>query len=138
MLLLTGENDKHRDFTHGNKDMPGIEIYAKAEWKNSGGSVKSRPALQMIEDADHKLISQEYDDLRRALMWEPRGHADMYGCLVGPPATAEAGLFAYSSGTADSWAASISMPAPARQRSAGQCRARSASRLASSGCPGSL
>ena len=25
------------------------------------------------------------DDLRRALMWEPRGHADMYGALVGPP-----------------------------------------------------
>lgn len=34
------------------KDLPGIEIYAKAEWKNSGGSVKSRPALQMIEDAE--------------------------------------------------------------------------------------
>ncbi len=26
-----------------------------------------------------------FDGLRRALMWEPRGHADMYGCLVGPP-----------------------------------------------------
>jgi proline racemase len=25
-----------------------------------------------------------FDDLRRALMWEPRGHADMYGCLVVP------------------------------------------------------
>ena len=25
------------------------------------------------------------DDLRRALMWEPRGHADMYGGWVGPP-----------------------------------------------------
>jgi trans-L-3-hydroxyproline dehydratase len=25
------------------------------------------------------------DDLRRALMWEPRGHADMYGGFVGPP-----------------------------------------------------
>ena len=25
------------------------------------------------------------DDLRRALMWEPRGHADMYGAFVGPP-----------------------------------------------------
>ncbi len=28
-----------------------------------------------------------HDALRRALMWEPRGHADMYGCLVGPPVT---------------------------------------------------
>lgn len=34
------------------RDLPGIEIYAKAEWKNSGGSVKARPALQMIEDAE--------------------------------------------------------------------------------------
>lgn len=32
------------------------------------------------------------DALRRALMWEPRGHADMYGCLVGPPVTAAADL----------------------------------------------
>jgi len=28
-----------------------------------------------------------FDDLRRTLMWEPRGHADMYGCLVVPPVT---------------------------------------------------
>ena len=26
-----------------------------------------------------------HDGLRRALMWEPRGHADMYGCVVGTP-----------------------------------------------------
>lgn len=29
-----------------------VEIYAKAEWKNAGGSVKSRPALKMIEDGE--------------------------------------------------------------------------------------
>jgi proline racemase len=27
------------------------------------------------------------DHLRRALMWEPRGHADMYGCIVTMPVT---------------------------------------------------
>jgi trans-L-3-hydroxyproline dehydratase len=32
---------------------------------------------------------ESLDHLRRALMWEPRGHADMYGCLVGPPTTGE-------------------------------------------------
>lgn len=32
----------------------------------------------------------DYDHLRKALMWEPRGHADMYGCLVVPPVTPEA------------------------------------------------
>ncbi len=28
---------------------------------------------------------ENLDALRRALMWEPRGHADMYGCFIGPP-----------------------------------------------------
>ena len=37
---------------HLTKDLPDIEIYAKAEWRNAGGSVKSRPALQMIEDGE--------------------------------------------------------------------------------------
>ena len=32
----------------------------------------------------------QLDHLRTALMWEPRGHADMYGCLVTPPVSAEA------------------------------------------------
>ncbi len=34
----------------------------------------------------------DHDALRRSLMWEPRGHADMYGCLVGPPATNDADI----------------------------------------------
>ena len=34
------------------KRYPNVEIYAKAEWRNAGGSVKSRPALQMIEDGE--------------------------------------------------------------------------------------
>jgi cysteine synthase B len=29
-------------------DFPGVQIYAKAEWYNPGGSVKDRPALSMI------------------------------------------------------------------------------------------
>lgn len=28
-----------------------------------------------------------FDHLRRVLMWEPRGHADMYGCILTPPVT---------------------------------------------------
>lgn len=34
------------------KDLKEVEIYAKAEWLNLGGSVKSRPALKMIEDGE--------------------------------------------------------------------------------------
>lgn len=30
---------------------------------------------------------EHHDHLRRALMWEPRGHADMYGCILTPPTT---------------------------------------------------
>ena len=32
-----------------------------------------------------RFADDHLDDLRRALMWEPRGHADMYGGFVGPP-----------------------------------------------------
>jgi cysteine synthase B len=32
--------------------LPHVELYAKAEWKNPGGSVKDRPALRMIEDGE--------------------------------------------------------------------------------------
>ncbi len=32
----------------------------------------------------------KYDYLRTALMWEPRGHADMYGCILTPPVTPDA------------------------------------------------
>lgn len=35
-------------------------------------------------------LGRNHDHLRTALMWEPRGHADMYGCLVTPPVTDEA------------------------------------------------
>jgi S-sulfo-L-cysteine synthase (O-acetyl-L-serine-dependent) len=33
-------------------DFPGIEIYAKAEYFNPGGSVKDRPALNMILEGE--------------------------------------------------------------------------------------
>src|SRR3989337_4224102 len=29
-----------------------VELYAKAEWKNPGGSVKDRPAVRMIADGE--------------------------------------------------------------------------------------
>lgn len=32
-----------------------------------------------------RFAKDNYDQLRTALMWEPRGHADMYGCIVTPP-----------------------------------------------------
>jgi proline racemase len=32
-----------------------------------------------------RYVKSHFDHLRTALMWEPRGHADMYGCIVTPP-----------------------------------------------------
>ena len=35
-------------------EFPGVEVYAKAEWFNPGGSVKDRAALSMIEDGERR------------------------------------------------------------------------------------
>jgi trans-L-3-hydroxyproline dehydratase len=53
-----------RIITSGWPDLPGDTILAKRQYAR-----------------------QHHDDLRRALMWEPRGHADMYGCILTPPTT---------------------------------------------------
>jgi S-sulfo-L-cysteine synthase (O-acetyl-L-serine-dependent) len=36
------------------RDFPRLEVYAKAEWFNPGGSVKDRAALSMIEDGERR------------------------------------------------------------------------------------
>jgi cysteine synthase B len=36
------------------REFPKLEVYAKAEWFNPGGSVKDRPALSMIEDGERR------------------------------------------------------------------------------------
>lgn len=36
-----------------------------------------------------RFCKEKYDYLRMALLFEPRGHADMYGCILVPPNTAE-------------------------------------------------
>jgi len=42
--------------------------------------------------AKRAYFARTYDHLRRMLMWEPRGHHEMYGCVLTPPSTAEADL----------------------------------------------
>ena len=39
-----------------------------------------------------KYFSENYDYIRRGLMWEPRGHADMYGAVLTEPETLDADL----------------------------------------------
>ena len=42
--------------------------------------VKGKTILEQRE-----YLRKKHDRLRRALMLEPRGHADMYGALLTPP-----------------------------------------------------
>ena len=51
-----------RVITSGYPDLPGDTILAK-----------------------RRYAREHYDHLRTALMWEPRGHADMYGCIITEP-----------------------------------------------------
>ena len=39
-----------------------------------------------------RYMQQHLDYIRKALMWEPRGHRDMYGCILTEPVTPEADL----------------------------------------------
>jgi len=39
-----------------------------------------------------RFLQAHHDHLRRALIWEPRGHTDMYGCLLTEPDSPESDL----------------------------------------------
>ncbi len=44
------------------------------------------PKLEGNSVLDYRnYVKDNYDHIRRALMHEPRGHADMYGCVLTPP-----------------------------------------------------
>ncbi len=51
------------------------------------------PELHGATILERRRYMQEHlDHIRRALIWEPRGHHDMYGCVVTPPVTPDADL----------------------------------------------
>lgn len=54
------------------------------------GGLPALPGTTMLER--RRSMQEHYDHVRRALMWEPRGHYDMYGCVLTPPVTPEADL----------------------------------------------
>jgi len=47
------------------------------------GGFPSLPGKTILEK--RQRMKQKYDHIRKALVWEPRGHADMYGCLLTDP-----------------------------------------------------
>ncbi len=55
--------------------------------------VEGAPPLVGDNMAERRRNAQAHlDQLRRILMWEPRGHADMYGAFLGPPVEAESDI----------------------------------------------
>jgi len=46
------------------------------------------PGSSVLEK--RRYFRQHYDHLRTGLMFEPRGHADMYGAIISDPSTPEA------------------------------------------------
>ncbi|MEA3438841.1 MAG: proline racemase family protein [Chloroflexota bacterium] len=51
------------------------------------------PNLKGVSILDKRAYAREnLDHIRTALMWEPRGHADMYGCIVTEPAAPDGDL----------------------------------------------
>jgi proline racemase len=60
------------------------------------------PSIQGRNILERRNFTREnLDHLRTALMWEPRGHADMYGCIITPPVSEDADfgvLFTHNEG----------------------------------------
>ncbi len=51
------------------------------------GGIPELPGQTILEK--RRYAQRHFDWLRRLLMWEPRGHADMYGCILTPAVTAD-------------------------------------------------
>ena len=48
--------------------------------------VEGLPKLKCNSVLEYRsTLKNKYDFIRKLLMWEPRGHADMYGCILVPP-----------------------------------------------------
>src|SRR6266446_8831545 len=54
------------------------------------GGLPELPGATILER--RRYMQQHFDHIRRALMWEPRGHRDMYGCVLTQPITPDADL----------------------------------------------
>src|SRR5437879_1448866 len=61
------------------RDFPRVEVYAKAEWFNPGGSVKDRAALSMIEDGERTGALTH----RKAIIDSTSGNTGIAYALVG-------------------------------------------------------
>ena len=78
ILRLVGRTPLLR-IRHFEERYPDVEVYAKAEWFNPGGSVKDRAALAMIEDGEQRgALTQD-----RVLIDSTSGNTGIAYALVG-------------------------------------------------------
>ena len=78
-----------RDITDGKTVVTTIDAHTAGEpLRIITGGLPTLEGNTILER--RRFMQQHYDHIRRALMWEPRGHFNMYGCVVTPPVTPEA------------------------------------------------
>jgi len=84
-------NWNQHPYTEGTMVITTIDAHAAGEPLRviTGGL----PELQGETILERRRYMRDHlDHIRRALMWEPRGHFNMYGCVVTPPVTPGADL----------------------------------------------
>ncbi len=88
------------DVASGKAVVTTLDVHAAGEpLRILTGGLPELPGETMLER--RRWMRDHLDDLRRALMHEPRGHRDMYGCVVTPPVSPEAdvgALFLHNEG----------------------------------------
>jgi proline racemase len=78
-----------RPLLEGARVLTTLDVHAAGEpLRIVTGGYPDLPGATMLER--RRYARERHDNLRRALMWEPRGHADMYGCVLTPPVSPEA------------------------------------------------
>lgn len=94
---------ENRPYTDTQRDQPMLHWSPPADWlqiQTIDAHTEGEPLRVMFAGLPplpgagildrRRYAMAHFDHLRTALMWEPRGHADMYGCWVLPPATPDA------------------------------------------------
>ncbi len=80
-----------RDVRAGKLVLTTLDAHAAGEpLRIVTGGLPELPGDTMLQR--RRYMQTHLDHLRRALMHEPRGHFDMYGCVVTPPVSPEADL----------------------------------------------
>src|SRR5262249_13142427 len=79
------------DLRQGKTVLTTIDVHAAGEpLRIVTGGLSELPGKTMLER--RRYLRDRLDQVRQALMFEPRGHFNMYGCVVTPPVSAAADL----------------------------------------------